>query len=788
MRLLPALDRKLLRDLLRLRGQVFAIALIIASGVGVFVMSLVSINSLSESADAYYQHYRFADIFAHAKRAPLQLVDRIATIPGVQLAEPRIVKLATLDVADFNEPIIASLVSMPQQQSQLNRLALRKGRYLDSTRPAEVIVNEPFAEAHRLEPGDHITALINGRKRRLDIVGVALSPEFVYAIGPGALMPDDQRFGVLWMNYEALAGAFDLKEAFNDISLSLWHGAKPALVVHALDDLLEPFGGFGAVERKNQISNWFLMNEIEQLRQMATLLPMIFFIVAAFLTNLVLARLIALERSEIGLLKAFGYSNSAVVWHYAKFVLLVTAGGIVMGWLIGYWMGRWSTVMYTDFFRFPKLYMVLSPQVFLQSAAISFTVSLLGALGAARQAARLAPAEAMRPPAPPNFRRARVSARLAHVLDQPTRILLRSLARAPIRSSLTAVGVATATGVLVMALQWLDAIDFMMQDYFFAQQRQDLVISLHEPANNVVANDVLHLPGVLAVEPRRAVAARFHHGHLERRETVSGLAPHSTLEVLRDTDGNKVSVPREGLLMSSMLAKLLQISEGDEVTVEILEGRKPVRRLPVVKIFDTLIGAPAYMDQGALNRLMREPPATNMLYARLDAAEQDLLFRRLKDTPAVSAITVKQSAVQTFYDTMGETMYIYVSFFVAFGCMLAFGVIYNNMRIALSERGRELATLRVLGFRVGEISYMLIGEAALLVFLALLPGCVLGWLLSKMMVTAFETELYRVPMVVEQTTYGVAVLISLITAIATAALVRRRLGKLDLIAVLKTRE
>ncbi|MDP6437592.1 MAG: ABC transporter permease, partial [Gammaproteobacteria bacterium] len=328
-----SLDRKLFRNLVKMRGQVVAIGLVVASGVGVLVMSLSVHDSLQITADAYYERYKFGEVFAGVKRAPERLTSRVARIPGVQTVQTRITRLAILDVAGFNEPVIGKLVSIPEQgEPLLNRLALRAGRFVQPGRPDEVVLNEPFAEAHFLGPGDQIVALMNGKKRILNVVGIALSPEFVYAIGPGALMPDNQRYGIIWMGREALAAAYDLDGAFNDISMTLLRGAAPEPVVRELDNLLERFGGVGAIARKDQISNWFLMNEIEQIKMMARIMPAIFLIVAAFLANMVLARTISTERAEIGLMKAFGYSDLEVMGHYSKLVVAMTAVGIVLGW------------------------------------------------------------------------------------------------------------------------------------------------------------------------------------------------------------------------------------------------------------------------------------------------------------------------------------------------------------------------------------------------------------------------------------------------------------------------
>ena len=353
---MSALDRKLRRDLWRLRGQVVAIAFIVASGVGVLIMSLSSLEALRETAAAYYERYRFAEVFAEVKRAPRVLEAKVAQLPGVQAVETRIVEFAIIDLEGFGEPIIGQFVSLPERgQPVLNRLALRSGRWIAPDRVDEVIIGEPFAEAYGLKPGDSFEAVLKGNKRTLQIVGIALSPEFVYSIGPGALMPDDERFGPFWMGREALAAAYDLEDSFNNLVLSLQRGSDPNVVIERLDGLLEDYGGVGAYARKDQVSNWFIMNELEQLRSMSRILPTIFLAVAGFLTNMVLARLIAMERTEIGLLKAFGYSNLAVGWHYAKMVMVMAGLGVLLGWAVGYGLGQFNTQVYAEQFRFPFL-------------------------------------------------------------------------------------------------------------------------------------------------------------------------------------------------------------------------------------------------------------------------------------------------------------------------------------------------------------------------------------------------------------------------------------------------
>jgi len=787
---MSSLDRKLVRELWMLKAQVLAIALVIASGAALLIMALTTIEALEETTAAYYERTRFADVFAQAKRAPEHLGRDIAEIPGVRLVETRIVEGAILDMPGFAEPVVAQLLSLPERGPELlNALVIRSGRLTDPARPNEVVVSEPFAEAHDLKPGDSFSAVLRGRKRTLQVVGTALSPEFVYAIAPGGLMPDDERLGVMWMGHDAVTAAFDLKASFNSVTLGLLPGADEKDVIRRLDGLLAPFGGIGAYGRADQTSNWFLESEIAQQKNMSRIMPTIFLAVAAFLTNMVIARLIETERHEIGLLKAFGYSNLAIGWHYAKMVLVIGTIGILIGSLLGAWLGHWNTELYTKFYRFPFLLYRPGPAGFVIAGAISLGAALAGSLAAVRRAARLPPAEAMLPPSPPIYRRSWASrTALAGALDEPSRMIIRRIIRWPVRAFLASLGLAMSIAVLIMALQWVDAIDALAETAFERGQHQDATVAFNDLLPIHTAGDYKHLPGVLAAEPYRHASARISHGHLVERQGIIGVPPGAILSPVFDVERGRIDVPPGGLVLSRKLAELLQVSAGDSVGVELLEGRQARLSLPVAQVFETYLGTPAYMDMEELNRLSGDGRVASGLHILVDAPSRTSLLAKLKDIPNVAAVLFRQAAIDTFYQTMGETIFIFVGFFVAFSMTLSVGVTYNSIRIALSERARELATLRVLGFSRWETSYILLGEVGILTWIAIPFGAIVGYGLAWYMTSAFETELYRVPLVLRDATYGKAALIALAATLVCAAFVRRRLDRLDLIAVLKTRE
>lgn len=787
--MISSLDRKLLRDLWRIKGQALAIALVIGSGVCMFVMYRSTFDSLSFTLRTYYDDQRFGDVFAAAKRAPQSLAARISALPGVARAETRVVAGVTLDMPDMDEPAMGRLVSVPSNgRPLLNDVYLRRGRWLAPDRPDEVIVSDSFAVRNSLEPGDTLTAVLNGTRRKLRIVGIGLSPEYIYSIRQGDLMPDPKRFGILWMDRKALAAAFDLEGSFNDVSLKLVPGAQEEDVMAGLDHLLEPYGGLGAVPRSLQISHWYLSNELRQLQNMGSSLPLLFLLVAAFLLNVVLARIVTVQREQIAALKANGYANRTLGLHYAKLGFLVAAAGIVLGAIGGYFLGLDVTRMYTEIFNFPVLRYSVPPARILQAAGVALGAALLGVLGAMKRVAALPPAEALRPEAPAGYRETfleRIG--LGRYLSPPSRMILRNLSRRPMRTVIAVGGIAAGCALVIMGNSIRDAVVGLMDEQFSVVEHQDVTVTFTEPASPRALHELARLPGVTYAEPSRAVSAHIFHGQRSRRIALQGLLPGARLNRVVDAETGPILLPESGLVLSSSLADLLDAKPGDEVIVEALEGSRPVRRMRVVQVVDQHLGTWAYLRIGALQDMMGDAGISGA-YLQVEPSQADELYDRLKETPRVSAVSRKQAAVDSFRQIFAKNLNVLVFFFSLFATIIAFGVVYNSARISLSERSRELASLRVLGFRRSEISFIFLGELAIVTLIALPVGFVLGWGLSVLVLESFKTELYRFPMVITRQAFAAAGMTVVLSALVSGLAVRRQLDRLDLIAVLKTPE
>lgn len=782
-----ALDVKLVRDLRRQIGPLIAVALVMSCGIAAMTMMFTTVRSLHRNLNTFYDRTRFADVFAHLKRAPTSLLDRIREVPGITWAEGRISVDVTINAPGVAEPAIGHLQSIPDRGNPaLNLLHLRSGRLPELGRAGEVVVNEAFAEALHLKPGDTIPAVVNGSLDDLRIVGTVLSPEYVYALRPGGFVPDDKRFGIFWMREEELAGLYDMDGAFNDLVVRLSPGATEALVIDAIDALIEPYGGTSSYPRRDQTSHLYINDELSQLQGMGTVMPNIFIGVSALLINIVMTRLIRTQREQIAVLKAFGYSSLRVGLHFMQMVGIVSLAGSLIGVTAGAYLGYSITTMYARFFRFPTIEYHFEPWVAVLAVTITSLAASVGALSAVRRAMKLPAAEGMRPEAPPDYRATLIEkSGILRWLSPASRMIVRHIERQPVRALVSSIGVALAIGVLTLGTYVNDALNFLIEFQFSVAQRYDLGVSFIEPRDASAVREMAALPGVLECEPFRGVPVRIRHNHLWRREALTGVPSDPRLGRALDEEGRMIPVPPGGIVLSEPLADKLDARVGSTVTVEVLEGQRPVADLRVEGIAATFIGTAAYMELDALRRLLREGDVSSGAYLATDPTVLGQTYARLKETPGVSSVVVKRAALDSFSETLASNILRMRLFNMTFACIIAVGVVYNSARIALAERSHELATLRVLGLYRSEIAAIFLGELAFLALVAIPIGLVFGYGFCVFATSMMATDTHRIPLVVSPRTLAFAVGVVLLAAGTTAWEVRRKLDDLDLLSVLK---
>ena len=786
---MDALDRKLLRDARRLWAQFLAIALVLAAGVAVLLMSFGMSRALDETRNTYYERNRFADIFTDARSVPKSVLSLIADIEGVSALEARVTTHATLDIPGKSDATVAYMTSLPPGEPALNVPLLQRGSWPDPLSTDQVVLNAPFAEANDLWPGARLDATLNGTRRGLTVTGWVLSPEFIYTIGPGSLMPDNEDYGIAWMPERALAALLDRTGAFDNLAVKLRAGIRPEPVIDQIDTLLEPYGSWGAIDRTEQTSNAFIDGKITQLRTIAYILPPIFLGITIFLVNMVIGRIVTLERTEIGLLKALGYSDAAILLHYLLLAGLVASIGVVIGYVAGGWLSYGLARLYANFFNFPYLIYNISWNTYIVSGVLGLVAAGAGAARAAWGAARLAPATAMSPPAPPRFRRNWIDRLLATMrVSQPTMMILRSLIRWPFRAALSVLGMALAVAILVASNFFPDALDHIMDTAFQQSNRQHAVLFFNDTMPESALQDARRLPGVLQAEGQQYLTAVLRHGHRTKRAVIEARRPGLDLSRVVAEGHGAVDAPPGGILLSGRLAQQLGVRVGDRIEAEFRGNRHGTFELPVTGLVTQYFGLGAYMDQDTADRMFSQAPQISIVNVTLDPTQDDAFQASLKTLPRLAGRAMMLENRAGFEDTISENILITTTIYTVLGVLITVGVAYNGARIQLSERARELASLRILGFTRGEVGYILTGEIMLLALIAQPLGWWIGWSVAKLMTEAFTSDLYSIPLVLKPATFSSASLVVLSAALVSVLVVRLRLDRLNLVSVMKTRE
>jgi len=784
------LHRKLMRDLIGLKGQVAAIAVVIAAGVMTLMIAVTSLDAIQLSMERFYNSHQFADVYASITRAPESVAERLADIPGISRIETRVVAPVRLEVPGYPDPVRGHVLSIPDgRQPALNRLYLRAGSLPQSGHSDQVVISEPFAEAHGLQAGDPLRIIIRGRYETLRVSGIALSPEFVYQVAPTDLLPDYERFAVMWMNRRALGNAFGMDGAFNSVVAGLQAGANPGEVIDHLDRILAPYGGIGAHDRDELMSHRMLSEEIAQLRVMAVVLPGVFLGVSAFLLSVLMGRIVSTQRQQIAVIKAFGYRDQDLALHYALLTGLIVAVGVVLGIVLGLWAGDAMAALYAEYFRFPETVTRLQARVVALAVLVAAAAAGLGTWRAVAGAVRLPPAEAMRPPAPAVFRQSWFDrSHAGRRLSQTTRIILRNLARSKLKSAMTVAGIGLSASLLLLGSYQFSAVSHMIDVQYRKVLKMDLHVTFIEPTSARVLAELKAMPGVRHAEGYRSVPVRLRNAQLSERTGIMGLEQTPQLRGLIDVDLKPVTLPDEGLFMTSFLAGELGLRVGDWLTVEILEGSRRTLDLPLAGTVDEPLGVSAYMSREALNTLMREGPALSGAWLLTDAHERPELYRRLWDAPRVAGIGLISEAEDGLRAYMEDTVLVMMAILLLLAGSITFALVYNNARIAFAERARELATLRVLGFSRGQVGWVLVGEIALLTLLAIPVGWALGTFFSWLLSLAFSMDMMRVPFHITHQTYAFAAAGVMLASSLSVLLISRRLRKLDMVSALKSIE
>lgn len=784
------LNRKMWRDLWLLKAQTLTTAILIICGVSLLVSEWSAYRSLQQARDSYYKDYDFADLFADFKSASMEPIHQITKIPGVQSVVPRVSIEGLVNIVGKSEPAVGRFISVPSGlQPKLNRLHLRRGRLPTDSTEIEIVVHEGFAAANALNPGDQFGIIVQGQSEQVRITGIGLSPEFVYALSPNAPLPDDLHFGVFWLTERTLQRLLKMPGGYNSVIATIDLSAKRQDIIGTIDRILKPYGSLGAYARDRQISNMFVEDEISQQNVSSIFIPAIFLAIAAFLINIITSRLISLHRLQIAALKAMGYTRTEVFFHYLKLICIMTLIGTIPGIGVGALIGRWMSSTYESYFRFPELRFSISASASLIGLAAGILPGLIGSLASIRSVFKMAPAEAMRPMAPPAFHATLAeNMKLPKILNPMGLIAFRNLFQRPIRLGFVILSLSAAVAMVVAAGSWSDMIEFLSKTQFQRLQKEDISISFIRPRPTSLLQELSRMPGVVSVEAFRNVPIRIRYLNHKRELQLTGWPENNEIRKLLDRKLQPIDLPPSGILLSRFFEKNWGMKRGDLIQLELLEEQNQVLDVPVAGFTDELIGLSANMKIQELWKLMDEEPGYNFAALKVDQNKLSELYIRLKVSSEISAVNLKNSLYKGFNESFGKVIRTATLVLMIASLLIASGIIYNSVRVSFSERSWELASLRVLGFERNEVTSILLIEVGIQVLLSLIPGCLLGLGLTHLSMRLIHTETFAFPVVVEAATYARGLLAVLLAFVVSSAVVYVMSGRLNPAEALKARE
>ncbi|HMV45042.1 MAG TPA: FtsX-like permease family protein [Leptospiraceae bacterium] len=779
---MKTLFKKAIRELYNSISQSITIALVVASGVAVLVAALNTYSSLIKARDKFYITGKLADAFATCKRAPVSLAERLKNVEGVSFVETRIIREALLDRPDEEVSSSAKFVSLP---NYINRLHVLKGNFPETDE--EALVSIGFAEANLIGPGDSVSAILDGKKVKIRITGIALSPEFIYAMRGANPLPDDRHFGIFWMKRSALESYFGMQETFNDLVFLFAPDIIQSNTIHQIDEILAPFGASGAYSRDKLPSHMFLKDEFRQLKATAWSMPIIFLGVAAFLLHVVASRLVQRQREQIATLKALGYGRFAIGLHYFTILGGIGFAGSVSGIIIGLILGTAWTRLYGEYYRLPNLEFSSDFNYSFLGFCIGMISALFGSQSAVKSVVKLEPAQAMRPPVPIYFGTG-VLENILKKFSAQNRMILRTFLFKKKRFLLGSLGISSAILISITGLFWKDAVFYMMDTEFNLVTREDVSIFFFTPVPYRAVQEIENLPEVFRAEGYRIVPVKFRNGARTYESAIQGYSEDSHLRKILSKENYFIQIPKNGIILNEVIAKKLEVKTGDSILAEVLEGNRPKLNFKVTGVISEILGMGAYTDFHFLHSSLGQEKSLTFISLQSDKNAERKLLEKIKKFPKTYGVFTRSSMLRGLREVMERSVLISALILGIFASVISVGVIYNTMIVSLSEKSWELASLRILGLTRREVFWILVSELILQIIIAIPIGCVLGYWFSWLLMQTTSTEAFQIPLIILPATYITSVGIALIASFVSFYILWRKVKTLDLISVLKLRE
>lgn len=779
------LDKILLRMIFQAKGQFIAVVTIIALGLSVFTaLNMTSVN-MQSTVDRYYVENRFADVFFQTAPVPAQAVAELETVEGVASAMGRITIEVPFVTEDQEERVNLRLVTVPEKLGVLSLSTLLVGNDLSGDQD-EIQLLEQFANARGIEVGDEITLQIKGQRNHMKVVGIVANPEYIYLMeNEQSIMPAEANFGVGYVSEAFGRQAAGLPGSYNEIVIDSVDGVDLEQLVEHLEDRLSQYGVKRSIERDDQLSNAILTQELDGLDKMSSSIPFLFLIVASIMLSMMLGRMVKKDRIKIGVLKAMGYSDREVRFHYVKYALAAGILGGLVGSALGLAMAGGMTRLYLDFFHIPLLQINFNLIYVLIAMILSAGFCTLAGLIGARGVLLISPADSMREEAPKIGKRILLE-RLPFLwrrLAFSNKLVMKNTFRKKKRALFIITGIMVTFAMMMFTTSMPATIDQMTTKHFTEFQKMDYTVNFYTPIGEHAIYDLNSVIDTTYLEGKLEYPFQLVNGNHKKDIPIIGLAQNTKFYTFEDPNGNLVPIPEEGILVSENLAKNLKVSLGDPVTIKsYLPGREDVT-VTIKGIIVQALGMNAYMDMDNMAGLLLEKGIINGLY--MNSTDPNL-YKEMIGLSNVATIVSSNGLKEVYKDYM-QMIIMTISFMVLFSGVLGFSIVYNATIITIGEREMEFSSLRVLGFSKGEIFRMLLKENSIVALFGILLGVPLGILFSKASSSAFSTEIYSLDMTPTFASTLMAALLTILFIVLAQIVTYQKINRLDFLQALKNR-
>ncbi len=777
------LDLRLLRMIKASKGQFISVVVIIMVALSIFISFSTTAVNMRNGIDYYYEETKLSHIHVQLMRIPQSALDQIESIEGVTDVQGRVTFDVPLKTDDEEEKVRIRIISLPEGGGKVNRLY--SDETLDEIAQGNAILIRQFAEARNITPGNIIQPYINGREHSLKVTGVASSSEFVYLMeNEQTMMPAPEKFGVVYVTEEFAQSVYGYKGSYNELLIRVKDEDMIDDVSEELEERLDKYGVKRIIKREDQLSHKILSQELMGLDTMAAAIPILFLVVAGIIISIVLSRIVSNDRMSIGVLKALGYGNMDVLFHYLKYALFIGLTGSALGILIGLSLAGVLSELYAMFFEIPLLKVDIQYIYIIYSLILTSLFCIASGLMGARHVLGIMPADSMRPEPPKSGKHIFIE-KITFIwsrLSFSWKMVIRNIVRMKRRFVFLVMGLAMAFAINTVPVFMWDSATGMFYIQFGQFQKMDYIIGLAKPMSEDVIYDIKGLMKDGKLEPRIEYPFEIRNGWKKMNASIIGVPRDTKFYEFRNEYDKEVTLPERGIFITEYMAKALNIKKGDHVRVKNFIPGKDDMDFEVKEIIKQYLGANAYMDIEHMRETLTEK---NMITGVAASSKEDLKTK-LEDAKNISSISSIDDMTKTFEEYI-DIMLLSINIMMLFGGVLGFALIYNSTIISIAERRMELAALRVMGFDKKEIFWMLAKENSMITFIAILLGIPVGIGMIQSMADAFNTELYSLPIIITPRTFVMAGLSTILFAAIAQLAALKKIHNINFIDALKSR-